>query len=148
SEIVIVTKSKEEIQKLAEYDLNAIIADLQESIEEAEDSTLYLEMEDLSGEKYLKEQPAPHTADPSEPGDEQLSFEERMKRFEERMERFEDKMDQLDEGNGQWEDDNSGTDSGTSSGVQFNKDNRNRGTSYSLNIDFGINNYLEDGKFP
>ena len=152
SEIVIVTKNKEEIQKLAEYDLNAIIADLQESIEEAEDNTLYLEMEDLSGEKYLKEQPAPNAEDEYGQMDDNLSFEERMERFEERMEQFEGKMEQLDESNGNGEDDSnsthSNTNSGTSSGVQFNKDGRNRGTSYSFNIDFGINNYLEDGKFP
>lgn len=147
SEIFIVTKSKEEIQKLSEYDLNAIIADLQESIEAAEDNTVYLEMEDLSGEKYLKESPEQR---PSYEPEENLTFEERMERFENRMEQFEDKMDELDgDGNSNnWHNDNSSSSSSSSSGVQFNKSNSNRGTSYSFNIDFGINNYLEDGKFP
>ncbi len=145
SEIVIVTKNKEEIQKLSEYDLNAIIADLQESIEEAEDNTLYLEMEDLSGEKYLKEQQGYETR----PSDENLTFDERMERFEERMEDFEDKMDDLDGGDGNWENDTQQSNENSSSaGVQFNKDQKNKGTSYSFNIDFGMNNYLENGKFP
>jgi hypothetical protein len=146
SEIVIVTKSKEELEKLSEYDLNAIIADLQESVNEAADSTLYLEMEDLSGEKYLKEQP--NTAYGREPMDENLTYEERMERFEERMEEFEDKMDRLDEGGDEDDEGHTEINTSASSGVHFNKEKKNYGTSYSFNIDFGINNYLENGKFP
>lgn len=148
SEIVIVTKNKEELEKLSEYDLNAIIADLQESINEAEDSTLYLEMEDLSGEKYLKESPSSGTAYATEQMDENLTYEERMERFEERMEEFEDKMDRMGESGDEEDEGDTENNTTASPGVQFNKEKKNHGTSYSFNIDFGINNYLEDGKFP
>ncbi len=140
SQLLIVTENKEEIEKLSEYDLNAIIQDLEITMK-GDSGTFYIEMKDLSGKKYLKED----ANNSEEENDENLTFEERMERFEHRMRKFEDKMDDMDTNSDHpsYHYD-SHSDFDRQEAVHFNEN----GTSYSLNIDLGINNYLENGKFP
>lgn len=55
SKIIIYADSKEDLEAMLDYDINAMLHDLSITIAEADEDVQYLKIEDESGERYLKD---------------------------------------------------------------------------------------------
>jgi hypothetical protein len=65
SQIVIYVDSKEDFNKLTNYDINKILADLNLQVNELNDSVQVLEIRDETGEKYLKDTAIVYQVEPT-----------------------------------------------------------------------------------
>lgn len=125
SKIVIVTQSKEDLAALQDYDINQMIRDLNEQLN---DSVEYMQINE--GKAYVNE-------DEVEMKDWKINEDKvRVKLGGIEVDVDPDEVDDWDEDD--WEDRKK---------VTYEADRVDR-TSHHFNIDLGINNWLEDGKFP
>ncbi|MDF9797668.1 putative FlaG/YvyC family protein [Catalinimonas alkaloidigena] len=129
-EIKIISSSGNELKQLSQYDINKIIRELNEKANEGNDN-LTITMQDSSGTQYILER----NYDDEE---EHNQFREK-NGLEEKVERLERELDRLSESieDKKYEDRD----------VKFNKKHKS-GTSSTFIFEFGLNNYLSNGKFP
>lgn len=121
SKIMILVDDPEELKKISEFDLNKMIRDLQISVDTMENDEKYLKIEDETGERYLN--------DTSIVVEQPANLDiEALK--EEIKEELRDEM---------WEESRKEKD--------YKKRDHKRMRSY-FNFDFGMNNWLENGKYP
>ncbi len=120
SKIVIYVNDEEDLDALADYDINAMLRDLRMEIEESEDEVSYLKIEDQSGERYL--------------ADTTILLEKRDDDDDDKLASQSDPENQ----------ENDVQKSIVIEAPGFKT--RERGKSkHSFNIEFGLNNYFEDG---
>ncbi len=123
--IIIEVESAKDLELLKEYDINEMLDDIGNEADSAD----VIIIEDERGEKYLKTE-------------------------EEEDSEFEDLEDEFDD---RWEEKKGGDDA--SVGIDSNDDHvivshgnekthMGAGTSFVSFLDWGMNNYIEDGKFP
>ncbi len=125
SKIVIVTKSREDLASLENYDINQMIRDLNSQLS---DSVEYMEIND--GKAYVNN-------DQVEMKDWKINDDEiRIKLGGVEVDVDPDKVDD-------WDDD----DWNDRKKVTYEADRADR-TTHHFNIDIGLNNWLEDGNFP
>lgn len=127
SKIIVVAASKEDLEKIQKYDVNAMLADLNLKIEKSEGEKDVLVIEDKGGKKYLK--------------DTTLVYEDR--EFEELEDDFEE--------NGEVDDEKEEKSDDWWSGMSHSNKNKTSGekrTWHEPMLDIGMNNYLENGRFP
>ncbi len=141
SKIIILVNSKEDLEKIRKYDLNSMLADLSMQVEENEDEGL-LVIEDTSGKKYLKD-----TTIVINEREEYNEFSDMEAEFDREFDRDNQRSYNDDDGNNNdgdsydrwWEN----SDFDHKSSIV-----RGKRTDHRSFMDFGMNNYLEDGKFP
>ena len=119
-EVQIISEDNNEVEVLSNYDLNAIIDDLRNSMDSVGTESQAIQIEDTAGTKYLGNQT---------PNDTSRSLEER-------IEQLSDKVKWLSISLG--DDDNE----------PRTEYKRKRRTENMLAFDFGFNNYLSNGEFP
>ncbi len=125
SKIVIITKSREDLASLENYDINQMVRDLNDQLS---DSVEYMEIQD--GKAYVNE-------DEVEMKDWRINDDEvRIKLGGVEVDVDPDEMDDWDEDD--WEDRRK---------VTYEAERVDK-TTHHFNIDIGLNNWLEDGSFP
>ncbi|WP_462247948.1 hypothetical protein [Ekhidna sp.] len=125
SKIVIITKSREDLASLENYDINQMVRDLNDQLS---DSVEYMEIQD--GKAYVNE-------DEVEMKDWKISDDEvRIKLGGVEVDVDPDEMDDWDE-----------DDWGDRKKVTYEAERVDK-TTHHFNIDIGLNNWLEDGSFP
>ncbi len=125
SKIVIITKSREDLASLENYDINQMVRDLNDQLS---DSVEYMEIQD--GKAYVNE-------DEVEMKDWKISDDEvRIKLGGVEVDVDPDEMDDWDEDD--WEDRKK---------VTYEAERVDK-TTHHFNIDIGLNNWLEGGSFP
>lgn len=126
SKIVIITKSRDDLASLENYDINQMVKDLNNQLS---DSVEYLEIQD--GKAYVNED------DEVEMKDWRINDDEvRIKLGGVEVDVDTDEIDDWDEDD--WEDRKK---------VTYEAERVDK-TSHHFNIDIGLNNWLEDGSFP
>ncbi|MGB3588682.1 MAG: hypothetical protein WBA23_19195 [Tunicatimonas sp.] len=121
-EVMIISESGNEVELLKQFDVNAILRDLDSN----EDSTkVYVEIQDQTGKKYDFEEDEGN-----------LSLEEKLERLEEKMNRV-----------GRVSSNSTSSPSGSSSSSRSSH-RRRSGTHSTIMFDFGLNNFLSNGRFP
>jgi hypothetical protein len=124
SKIMILVDNKEELKRISEFDINAMLQDLSISVDSMSEDENYLKYEDETGEKYLKDTSIVVGKNND------YDLEQLKESIKEEV-----KNELKDEG----EYDN-------------RKDSRKRkkyqGTKHYFNVELGMNNYMQDGKFP
>lgn len=128
-EVMIISENNNEVELLQQYDINAILRDLQHSGDTTQESSIYIEIQDKTGKKY----------DFEDEETQDLSLEEKLERLEARMERAGRRAEASER---------STSSSSSYSSSQESRRYRHRGTSSTMMFDFGLNNYLSNGKFP
>lgn len=131
-EIKIISSSGNELQQLSQYDINKIIRELNDKADESNDNVT-ITMQDSTGTQYILER----NFEEEEESDD--TFEEDERALEEKVERLEREIDRLSE--------TMNKDNYDNNEVKFNK-KRNYGTNSTFVFEFGLNNYLSEGKFP
>lgn len=127
SKIIVVAASKEDLEKIQKYDVNAMLADLNLKIEKNEENKDVLVIEDKGGRKYLK--------------DTTLVYEDsEFEHLEDEFDQAEDSLEESEEKSDDWW-------SGMSSSKKNNTSGEKR-TRHEPMFDIGMNNYLENGRFP
>ncbi len=126
--IKIVSNNPNELERLSEFDLNAIIQDIKIQVETNQED-ITIQIEDSTGEKYILKKEGVHS--------DSLTLEEKLDRLSRRMEALGDSLDKT----------LSGESSSEEQAVHFNR-RRHYGTKRTVSFDLGFNNYLTDGKFP
>jgi len=124
-EVIIISENDNEVELLQQYDMNAILRDLQRDT--TQEGSIYIEIQDQTGSRY----------DFEEEDDDNLSLEEKLERLESKMETT-GKQDYMTESSS----------SGSSSTSSHSHNRRRQGTNTTMMFDFGLNNYLSNGKFP
>ena len=122
SEIMILVEDEEDMKVLQNYDLNSMLSDLQISIDSMDGEETFLKIEDESGTKYLKDTSIVVEPEPEDDG-----------KWLNKVEEWSDKWD---------DDDNDNCWNG-----KYSKDYSRKTRNY-WNLEFGMNNYLDNGKFP
>ena len=126
SKIVIITKSREDLASLENYDINQMVKDLNDQLS---DSVEYMEIQD--GKAYVNED------DEVEMKDWKISDDEvRIKLGGVEVDVDPDEMDDWDEDD--WHERKK---------VTYEAERVDK-TTHHFNIDIGLNNWLEDGSFP
>ncbi len=126
SKIVIITKSREDLASLENYDINQMVKDLNAQLS---DSVEYMEIQD--GKAYVNED------DEVEMKDWKINDDEvRIKLGGVEVDVDPDEMERWDEDD--WEDRKK---------VTYEAERVDK-TTHHFNIDIGLNNWLEDGSFP
>ncbi|MDN5201106.1 hypothetical protein QQ008_07030 [Fulvivirgaceae bacterium BMA10] len=142
SKILIYVKDKSDLDKIRSYDINAMLRDISISIDSAGKNTSYLKIEDESGEKYLSDTTIVIREGRSDrEADESSSTLAKLKLANYRLEVNADDFEELEE-----EIDEFGRD-----GLEIRErtyEELPERTIHTFNIELGVNNYLEDGKFP
>ena len=127
TKILFVVKNRQDLKALKNYDLNAMLNELSLSVDTLQEGQKYLRIEDSSGTRFLKDTTIvmENKNEAGEPGE----MNENNKDNQE--------FQSLDKRNDEWNRDH-------------RKHRRNQwyGTRNYFNFDFGVNNYLENGKFP
>lgn len=125
SKIIILADSKEDIQKLQNYDLNKMVQDIGLSIE-GEEGKEVLVIQDKEGTKYLQDTTIVVEEDDPDFADLQAEFEG--KNWQKREEYDSDDDYDYDYN------------------YEYSYEKKEKRTGYGGFIDFGMNNYLMDGK--
>lgn len=128
-EIKIISNSENELQSLSKLDLNAIIQDIKQKAKSEDEQNIVIQIEDSTGQKYVLKSDT--TSQDS------LSLGEQLEILSKKMEVMGDSLEKIFNRRGEKQEEQ----------VHFNK-KRNYGTHRTLSLDFGLNNYLSDGKFP
>lgn len=127
-EIKIISSSGNEIEQLSNYDLNKVIRELREQKNGSEYSTTVIMMEDESGVRY-------RLNDETEIED-NSTLERKLERLERELDRLSESLEE------EWDEDRE------DEKVQFNQ-RKDKGTSSTFVMEFGLNNYLMNGgEFP
>ncbi|MGD1894369.1 MAG: hypothetical protein ACFB15_27695 [Cyclobacteriaceae bacterium] len=126
-EVMIVSENDNEVELLQQYDMNAILRDLQRDT--TQEGSIYIEIQDQTGSRY----------DLEEENDDDLSLEEKLERLERKMERAGRQREYTAE---------SSSSGSTQSSSHSHSRRRRSGTSSTMMFDFGLNNYLLNGRFP
>lgn len=124
-EVMIVSENDNEVELLQQYDMNAILRDLQRDT--TQEGSIYIEIQDQTGSRYDLEQE----------NNDDLSLEEKLERLERKMERA---------GQREYTAESSSSESSSTSSSSYS--HRRKGTSTTMMFDFGLNNYLNNGRFP
>ena len=127
SKIVIITKSREDLASLENYDINQMVRDLNEQLT---DSVEYMEIDD--GKAYVNEDEGEVEMRDWKINDDEV----RIKLGGVEVDVDTNEMDDWDEDD--WEDRKK---------VTYEADRVDK-TTHHFNIDIGMNNWLEDGTFP
>jgi hypothetical protein len=127
TKIMILVKNREDLQDLKNYDLNKMLGDLSMSVDTLPQGEKYLRLEDNSGTHYLKDTTVVY---------EDENNTDREGEYEKKYHSLLDEMNNRD--NDQYYDKDKKKEH------RFN----NHGTRNYFNFDFGMNNLLEEGKFP
>ena len=126
-EVKIISEDNNEVEVLNNYDLNAIIDDLRESMDSLNSEGQAIELEDSTGAKYFGNQHRNTSVN--------LSLEQRINQLSDKVKwlsiTIESKSERQDS---------------TSHSPSTHR--RERRTNNMLSFDFGFNNYLSRGKFP
>lgn len=134
SKMVIYAETQEDLKDLSDYDINAMINELNANLDSTSVDTEEVNIEDQSGTKYLKENDSENTGSLSYYGDDRYR-EKDEDRYERRINRYDRERREVD-----FDDDDY---------VIINRDRRRyRGTYGSFEMELGMNNWLEDGSFP
>ncbi|MEK6481866.1 hypothetical protein WJR50_30265 [Catalinimonas sp. 4WD22] len=133
-EIKIISSSGNELQQLSQFDINKIIRELNEKADE-DNENVTITMKDSTGTQYILERELEDVEN-----DVYESEEDQEHELEEKVERLEREIDRLSESVKEktYEERE----------VRFNKNKQYHGTSSTFIFEFGLNNYLNDGKFP
>lgn len=123
SRIIFVIESRDDLKKIQQYDINAILKDLSLKIENAEGNNSVLKIEDETGTKYLKDTTIVIKSPVVEVEEDEDDFDRQFNRDRIR-------------------DDNVDDDGRIRRRRVWPK------TRQNFNIEIGTNNYLENGKFP
>jgi hypothetical protein len=121
SKIMILVDDPEELKKISEFDLNKMLKDLSISVDTMDNEEQYLKIEDETGEKYLNDTSI--VVGQSEVIDVAILKEEIKQELKEEMEEEEREK------------------------ASSRKKRYKRTRSY-FNFEFGMNNWLQDGKYP
>lgn len=137
--IIILVKDAEGLKNLENYDLNAMLRDLNMSIDSSGADTRHLVIEDESGEKYV----ADTTIVLEDSGG--ISYHEDQEEFKLNLwnYRITAKVKDWDEYEEEFEDWNDGPDFRKSTRIEEGPQSFSKGA-----IEIGMNNYLENGDFP
>jgi len=120
SRIIFVIDSRDDLEKIQQYDINAILKDLSLKIENAEENNSVLKIEDETGTKYLM--------------DTTIVIKSPVVEIEEDEDDFDREFDRIQD-----DDDDDG---------RIRRRRVWPKTRQNFNIEIGTNNYLENGKFP
>lgn len=123
SQLVIYVDNQDDLKALEDYDINQMISELNMSIESSDDDVEYLTIEDESGTRYLKDT---SIAVNERRTDINIDFPNLNVTVQDEDDDFYDR---------DFDDDDD---------FDFNFDR----TRHDLNFEIGMNNWLEDGKFP
>ncbi|MEO1052447.1 MAG: hypothetical protein AAFX87_17580 [Bacteroidota bacterium] len=132
SKVVFYISSKEDLELIKKYDLNAIFEHLSLKVEENAEEGQLLKVEDASGEKYLK--------------DTTIVIKDRIVVKEDEdtdPDASSDRTDEDDDDDDFWGDDDDEDDDGSISTIK-----KRKRTRHSFNFELGTNNYLSNGQFP
>lgn len=137
-EVMIISKSNNEVELLKAYDMNAILQDLQRSNDSTQQGSIYIEIQDQTGQKY----------DFEEEESRNLTLEEKLERLEQKMARVnrQGSSDQSSQGHSVHT--TSSYSSSSSSSSTSHSRYRRQGTHSTMMFDFGLNNYVSNGAFP
>ncbi|WKN40546.1 hypothetical protein [Tunicatimonas pelagia] len=127
-EVMIISEGGNEVELLQQFDMNAILRDLEHTEDTASDGKVYIEIQDQTGEKYDFEE-----------DERSLSLEEKLERLEDRMRRI---------GRSSSSDAMTSSSNSNSNSSSDRSRRRRSGTSTTMMFDFGLNNYLNNGNFP
>jgi len=120
SRIIFVIDSRDDLEKIQQYDINAILKDLSLKIENAEENNSVLKIEDETGTKYLM--------------DTTIVIKSPVVEIVEDEDDFDREFDRIQD-----DDDDDG---------RIRRRRVWPKTRQNFNIEIGTNNYLENGKFP
>ncbi|MCV9386415.1 hypothetical protein [Reichenbachiella ulvae] len=126
SKMVIIADNQEELKKLEQIDVNQIISDLNVNLDSADSTTQEIVIEDESGEKFKK--------DSTDTKDDGLVY---YGETESSDADWESKEYDSDDDN-DWDDFD----------FDFFSNDEEKRTKRSFEMDFGMNNWIENGKFP
>ena len=141
--IIIYVKDAEGLKNLENYDINAMLRDLNLSIDSADADTRHLVIEDESGEHYLSDTTIVLNDDSDDSGiwyDHEKDEEFKINLWNYRITAKVKDWDEYEEEFEHWE-----------HGPDFKKDTREEEGPDSFSkvaIELGMNNYLENGDFP
>ena len=121
SKIMILVDDPEELKKISEFDLNKMLKDLSISIDTMDNEEQYLKIEDETGEKYLNDTSI--VVEQSEVIDVAILKEEIKRELKEEMQEEERE-------------------------ISSSRKKRYKRTRSYFNFEFGMNNWLQDGKYP
>ena len=121
SKIMILVDNPEELKKISEFDINAMLEDLRISIDSMDDNEQYLRIEDETGENYLRDTSIV-VSKPEKTDIRQIKESIKEEVVDELRNEFESK--------------------------DRDKNYNYRRTRHYFNLELGMNNYLQDGKFP
>ena len=124
-EVMIISESGNEVELLKQFDMNAILRDLEHTNDSTTEGSIYVEIQDQTGKKYDFEEE-----------EIELTLEEKLERLEERMSGI------------SWSGNSSMSSSSGSSSSSQSSHRRRSGTSSTMMFDFGLNNFLSNGSFP
>ena len=127
-EVKIISEDNNEVEVLNNYDLNAIIDDLRESMDSVNSEAKAIELADSTGTKYF--------------GKRRSSREESLER---KVEQLADRLNELSitiKIPNEWDEQKEKPKPSPSN------HRKKGGTDNMLSFDFGLNNYLSNGKFP
>ena len=127
-EVKIISEDNNEVEVLNNYDLNTIIDDLRESMDSLNSEGEAIELEDSTGTRYLgKNRPA------------DTSLQKKVAELSDRLEQLSISI-KIQRGDPSPRENNANP--------PPSKRRKNYGTDNMLSLDFGLNNYLSNGKFP
>ena len=145
SKIILLVKDKADLETIKQYDLNAMLQDISIAVDSTKDDNTYLEIEDKSGKRYLSD-----TTLVLEKGETDLERKRRLDEVNLRIANF--KLSAKVEDWEDWEDLEDDLEDLEDGDAHIEKETyieeRTRKTTHSLNVDIGLNNFLEDGEFP
>ena len=127
--IMVLVNNRNDLKQLKNYDINAMLKALSMSVDTMNSGNKYLRIEDSTGTKYLKDttivvQNRTESRDNKEYDSKYNEWSREMNSKKKNKDKDED------------------------SDSRKEKRHDNRGTRNYFNFDFGMNNYLENGKFP
>ncbi len=132
SRIILVVKDQKDLEMIQNYDINKMLKDLKITIDSSADEVNYLQISDESGTRYLKDTTI-IINDGSEPvwrGEINIGN----KRLDVKTDDWEDLEDEFEED------------------LEVKKysyvENHKPRTKHSVNVELGMNNWLENGEFP
>ena len=124
SRIMILVDSPEALKEISQYDVNTMLKELSQTVDSTGDDQEYIRIEDETGDRYFKA---------TEPEVDVQSSDWEMIKQEIRKE--------IDEAKAEMQEENTKEE-------RTRKSKRHFGTKTYFNFEFGMNNYMEEGKFP
>lgn len=148
AKILILVNSRQDLNELKNYDLNAILNELSMSVDTMSDGDNYLKIEDNSGRRYLKDTTIVYGEEEQDDrdGDYERKYYELLAEMHDRERENPDNNSYNSNGSNDY---NNGNDNDDRRDSRRERRYYNRGTRNYFNFDLGMNNYLEeDRNFP